>query len=93
MTRGLRLPTFVASRCSSPMKIAPTTFSGAFIHTRCVTIGLEQPAQHTQSDRGIQFGSSKQERGGSGAGDQQEDHHVVQALQPANPNCRGDTER
>jgi len=66
------------------MKIASTSFSGAFIHTRCVhDRGQGQPAQHTQAERSREFGSNRQERSGSGAGDQQEDHHVVQTLQPA----------
>ena len=42
-----------------------------------------QPPQHTQADRCIGIGGGEQERGGPGAGDQQEDHRVVEALQPA----------
>jgi hypothetical protein len=46
-----------------------------------VTVSGERP-QHAQADRCILVGGGEQERGCRGAGDQQEDHRVVEALQP-----------
>ena len=67
------------------MNVAPTNGSGALIHARWIAAAVSVSLQHDQAGQPEGAARSEEESRSCRAGDEEEDHRVIQALQPPAP--------